>query len=88
MDRARLFKAATAATAVVSLLLALSLGLSACGSGGSVSSATSSGATNGGQQDDAKDPAPSFSGVTLDGKQVSLEQYRGKPLIVVFMGYT
>lgn len=29
--------------------------------------------------------APPFSGVTLDGKTVSLEQYRGRPLLLVFM---
>lgn len=29
--------------------------------------------------------APSFSGVTLDGADVSLSQYRGKPLLLVFM---
>jgi hypothetical protein len=29
--------------------------------------------------------APDFSGVTLDGSQVSLGQYRGKPLVLAFM---
>ncbi len=29
--------------------------------------------------------APDFSGVTLDGEQVSLSDYRGKPVAVVFM---
>jgi len=28
--------------------------------------------------------APSFSGTTRDGQQVSLESYRGKPLLLVF----
>ena len=37
---------------------------------------------------DSSDLAPSFSGTTLNGKQVSLEQYRGKPLILVYMTYT
>lgn len=33
----------------------------------------------------APQPAPAFSGVTLDGKTVSLDQYRGKPLFLVYM---
>jgi cytochrome oxidase Cu insertion factor (SCO1/SenC/PrrC family) len=88
MDRIRFFRAAVAATAALSLLLVLSLGLSACGSGASTSGSTASGATTGAKQDEDKDLAPNFSGPTLGGQQVSLEQYRGKPLIVVFMGYT
>lgn len=32
-----------------------------------------------------KEPAPDFSGVTLDGQQVSLSEYRGKPVVIVFM---
>jgi hypothetical protein len=86
MDRVRFFRAAVAATASLSLLLVLSLGLSACGSGGSTSGSTASGVITGAKQD--KDLAPTFSGPTLGGKQVSIEQYRGKPLIVIFMGYT
>jgi hypothetical protein len=29
--------------------------------------------------------APQFSGVTLDSQVVSLDQYRGKPLLLVYM---
>jgi cytochrome oxidase Cu insertion factor (SCO1/SenC/PrrC family) len=29
--------------------------------------------------------APEFSGVTLDGAQVSLSEYRGKPVVLAFM---
>ncbi len=29
--------------------------------------------------------APDFSGVTLDGREVSLSEYRGKPLVLAFM---
>ena len=29
--------------------------------------------------------APDFSGVTLDGNEVSLSEYRGKPLVLAFM---
>lgn len=82
MDRVRFLRVAAAATAFLSVLLALSLGLSACGSGGSA--ASGAGAQDGG----SKDLAPSFSGPTLDGTQVSLEQYRGKPLILVYMTFT
>ena len=32
-----------------------------------------------------EDLAPDFSGVTLDGAQVSLSDFRGKPVVVVFM---
>jgi hypothetical protein len=30
-------------------------------------------------------PAPDFAGVTLDGAEVSLSEYRGKPLLLAFM---
>ncbi|MBN1319798.1 MAG: redoxin domain-containing protein [Thermoleophilia bacterium] len=30
------------------------------------------------------DAAPGFSGVTLDGTEVSLDGYRGKPLVLAF----
>jgi hypothetical protein len=33
-------------------------------------------------------PAPPFSGVTLAGKTVSLDQFRGKPLFLVYMTST
>jgi hypothetical protein len=33
-------------------------------------------------------PAAAFSGVTLDGKAVSLDQFRGKPLLLVYMTST
>jgi cytochrome oxidase Cu insertion factor (SCO1/SenC/PrrC family) len=82
MDHVRFSRAAAAATAVLTVLLVLSLGLSACGSGGSA--ASGAGVQDGG----SKDLAPSFSGPTLDGTQVSLEQYQGKPLILVYMTYT
>lgn len=29
--------------------------------------------------------APDFSGVTLEGTQVSLSEYRGRPLVLAFM---
>jgi cytochrome oxidase Cu insertion factor (SCO1/SenC/PrrC family) len=59
---------------LVALIAVLSV---ACGS-----SATSS--TGGATATTAKADA-GFSGVTLDGTEVSLSQYRGKPLVLAFM---
>jgi hypothetical protein len=42
----------------------------------------------GSTQASAGKTAPSFSGLTLAGQTVSLDQYRGKPLLVVYMTYT
>ena len=42
-------------------------------------------ATAGGSLPAAARLAPDFSGVTLDGVQVSLSEYRGKPLVLTFM---
>jgi len=61
-------------------LLAPVLGLSACGS--SSSDVGSTGSTASG------DLAPYFSGVTLAGDIVSLDQYRGRPLLLVYMTST
>jgi cytochrome oxidase Cu insertion factor (SCO1/SenC/PrrC family) len=88
MRRIRFFKAAAAAAVVLSVLLVLSVVISACGSGGSASDPTASGVASGERAAEGSDLVPSFSGRTLDGQQVSLEQYRGKPLILVFMTYT
>ena len=35
--------------------------------------------------DGAANLAPDFSGVALDGTQVSMDEYRGKPLVLAFM---
>jgi hypothetical protein len=32
--------------------------------------------------------APAFSGVTLDGRTLALDQFRGKPLLLVYMTST
>ena len=58
----------------VSLLLVFAAVLSACGSTGTTSG-------------DGK-PAPPFSGVTLDKKAGTLDQFRGKPLLLVYMTST
>ena len=63
---------------VVSVLIALSLVFSACGSDGVEA--------GGAQTTAAAGPAATpFSGATLDGKTVSLDQYKGKPLLLVYM---
>lgn len=35
---------------------------------------------------DSRKPAPDFSGVTMDGAEVSLAGFEGKPLVIVFWG--
>jgi hypothetical protein len=56
--------------AVVALVfIIVGLSLGGCGSSGS----------------DEGSAAPGFSGVTLEGRQVSLSGYRGKPLVLAFM---
>ena len=65
----------------VSFMLVFAAVLSACGSSGATSAwgDTASG--------DGK-PAPAFSGVTLDKKAITLDQFRGKPLLLVYMTST
>jgi peroxiredoxin len=64
----------------IAVTLALVL-LQACG-GQSHSAGTSSGAQS--QFLKPGDPAPAFSAPTIDGKQVSLADYRGKTLLLLF----
>ena len=59
---------------LVAVVGALSLG---CGSG---ESSAAEDASNSSSSSDA-----GFSGVTLDGTEVSLSDFRGKPLVLVFM---
>ncbi len=84
MCRVRVIKAAAAAALASSLLLVFGLGLSACGS----DDATLGHAGNAPASDQAvteeSKQAPDFSGPTLGGKTVSLAQYRGKPLILIY----
>ena len=69
----------TAAAVGVLLALAVALGsLGGCGSDLNTGSTPGSAAPT-------EDMAPDFSGVTLDGVQVSLSDYGGKPLVLVFM---
>ena len=59
--------------AIVGALLVLAMALLAgCGDSGSSAVTTAQ-------------AAPDFSGVTIDGSEVSLGEYRGKPLVLAFM---
>ena len=91
MDRVRALRAAMAVMPVVSLVLVLGLVFTACGSSGGAIETTAVGGTDsvgdtvtasGGRA------APPFSGLTLDGDNVSLDQFRGKPLLLVYMTYS
>jgi thiol-disulfide isomerase/thioredoxin len=64
--------------AVVGALLIVAVVLGGCGSSSSTVSTTEATTISG-------NTAPDFSGVTLDGVQVSLSAYRGKPVVLVFM---
>lgn len=59
------------AAIVAVIVVLISASSLACGS-----SATPGGSTR---------AAADFSGVTLDGRSVSLSEYRGKPLVLAFM---
>jgi cytochrome oxidase Cu insertion factor (SCO1/SenC/PrrC family) len=76
------------ARAVVAVLLVAVL-LAGAGSiiaffGTEPATGTSSGGTSPGS-DTGGAGAPQFSGVTLDGEIVTLDQFRGKPLLLVYM---
>jgi cytochrome oxidase Cu insertion factor (SCO1/SenC/PrrC family) len=80
-------KAAVAALVAASLL-AGGVVVSSCGSAATDPAATGSAwpgrdATT--VVSSGSSAAPQFSGVTLDGKTVTLDQYRGKPLFLVYM---
>jgi len=69
----------------VSLLVVLGAVVAACGSAGANPWASQT-ATPADQAATAVGKAaPPFAGVTLDGKTVALDQYRGKPLLLVYM---
>jgi hypothetical protein len=73
-------RAAIAVLFAVSLLAGLGTLLSSCGS-----ASTQSGLTPTTVVGSSPKAAPQFSGVTLDGKTVTLDGYRGKPLFLVYM---
>jgi len=68
----------------VSLLVIFAGAVSACGS----SSGTSAGGNTAATTEAEGKPAPTFSGITLNGKTVALDQFRGKPLFLIYMTST
>ena len=68
--------------ALLLLLLVVALGAAACGS-----SSPEAGQSTSTESTAAADTiqAPEFSGTTLEGTEVSLSEYRGKPLVLAFM---
>ncbi len=67
---------------VIGLLLGLA-GILGCGG---QDGASGSGVTAAPSSVDTRKPAADFSGTTMDGADVSLAGFRGKPLVIVFWG--
>jgi hypothetical protein len=91
MSRVSPARAVVAALLATTFLLGLGAFLSACGSadpGSSSASGSGSGSLPTTAAASDSPFAPAFSGVTLDGKTVSLAQFRGKPLLLVYMTST
>ncbi len=82
MKRITSVRAVVAALLIAALLVGLGSILASCGS--EPAAGTSSGVTSPGS-DTGGAGAPQFSGVTLDGDIVTLDQFRGKPLLLVYM---
>ena len=80
MLRSPFLKKAGVAVAALALLVVVGVWASSCGAAGV--------GAQGLVPVDRVGPAPAFSGVTLDGKTVSLDQFRGKPLFLVYMTST
>jgi hypothetical protein len=77
------------AAALGVLLLLATAALVGCGSGATTTTTGSvttepPGATTTGATVSDREAAPDFSGLTLDGLDVSLGEYRGKPLVLAF----
>lgn len=77
-----LARAAVVTLLAASLLAGAGLVFASCGS--EPATGTSSGVTSP-EPDNGGTGAPQFSGVTLDGEIVTLDQFRGKPLLLVYM---
>ena len=74
---------AVTAVLVSGLLVGTGSVLASCGSESATGS--SSGTGTSAVSDTGAAGAPQFSGVTLDGDIVTLDQFRGKPLLLVYM---
>jgi len=73
--RGREYRTAAVLGALLVLAVALLAGCSWSATGGSTPGSVTG----------RTEVAPDFSGVTLDGVQVSLSEYRGKPVVLAFM---
>lgn len=73
-------------TALLALVVIVSAGsLVGCGMEGTTTTRPDSITGTASPSTVSEDAAPDFSGVTLDGLDVSLSEYRGKPLVLAFM---
>ena len=77
-----LVRAVVAVLLVAVLLAGVGSIFASCGS--QPATGTSSGGASPGS-DTGGAGAPQFSGVTLDGEILTLDQFRGKPLLLVYM---
>ena len=89
MKRISPIKALAAALLIAVLLVGAGILLASCGSPDHFSRRDrlhrQRGPTKPRVPDSGQIPAPEFSGVTLDGDIVTLDQFRGKPLLLVYM---
>jgi len=74
-----------AAIFLVTLLAVSAAVLAGCGAEGTTTTKPESTAGTAVPSSVAEDAAPDFTGVTLDGVDVSLSAYRGRPLVLAFM---
>jgi hypothetical protein len=63
----------------------LLIAFAGCGSGATSSATTGAAAAAGSEATASAKAAPDFAGPTIDGLDVSLSEYRGKPLVLAFM---
>lgn len=83
-NRARPAKVVIAAFVTLMTVASLAL-LMGCGAGGTTTTRPDSTTGTASPPAASEDMAPDFSGVTLEGLDVSLSEYRGKPLVLAFM---
>jgi len=82
--RKAMSRAMLAAFLVASVIASAAL-LAGCGLDGSTTTKPDSTSGTAAPPTVSADTAPDFTGVTLDGLDVSLSEYRGKPLVLAFM---
>lgn len=82
--RARVPKAMLGALLVL-VVIAFTTSLGGCGMEGTTTTRPDSTTGTAVPSTVSEDVAPDFTGVTLDGADVSLSEYRGRPLVLAFM---